>query len=56
MAESKKSAQLLRVNALQVRVTDEERDLIEACAEAKSLSVSSWMRMKLLAAARREAG
>jgi uncharacterized protein (DUF1778 family) len=55
MPDSKKAAQLLRVNALQVRVTDKERDLIEECAEAKGLSVSGWMRMKLLEGARREA-
>jgi uncharacterized protein (DUF1778 family) len=54
MTDSKKNAQLLRVNALQVRVTDKERDLIEECAEAKGLSVSSWIRMKLIEGARRE--
>lgn len=50
----KKDAQLLRVNALQVRVTDEERDRLERCAEAKGLSMSSWMRMKLLEGAKRD--
>jgi hypothetical protein len=55
MAESKKDAQLLRVNAMQVRVTDEERERFIECAEAKGLSVSSWMRMKLIEGARREA-
>ena len=54
MSDKKKKIQVYRLNAMQVRVTDQEKDLLLKCAEAKGLSVSSYMRMKLLEGARRE--
>jgi uncharacterized protein (DUF1778 family) len=41
---------------LRVRMTREEKDLLEAAARIKSLQMSSWARSELLALARRVVG
>jgi uncharacterized protein (DUF1778 family) len=38
---------------LRVRMSAEERDLLDAAARAKSLQLSSWVRSEMLALARR---
>jgi uncharacterized protein (DUF1778 family) len=38
---------------LRVRMTQEERDLLEGAAKSKSLQLSSWVRSEMLALARR---
>lgn len=41
-----------RTILLQVRLTAEEKQLIEAAASASSLDVSAWVRMEILARSR----
>jgi uncharacterized protein (DUF1778 family) len=38
---------------LRVRMTQEERDLLEEAAKLKSLQLSSWVRSEMLALARK---
>lgn len=42
-----------RKRLFQIRVTDEERAVIEEAATAKSLDASAWARSELLALARK---
>lgn len=41
---------------LRVRMTEDEKDLIEAAAKVKSLQMSSWVRSELVSLARRIVG
>ena len=41
-----------RDNVLRIRLTQEERNLLDASAAAKSLASSAWARMVLIEAAR----
>jgi len=41
---------------LRIRMTEEERALLDAVAQAKSLQLSSWARSELLALARKALG
>jgi uncharacterized protein (DUF1778 family) len=42
-----------RKTFFQIRVTDEEREIIKQAAEAKSLDASAWARSELLSLARK---
>ena len=41
-----------RTNVLRIRLTQDERDVLEGAAQAKALDVSAWARMMLLDSAR----
>jgi len=56
MARPKKPPGEVRENVLRIRLTDDERELIDAAARAKSLDSSAWARSELLALARGLAG
>ena len=53
MGRPKKPIGAARGNILRIRLTDEERKLIDAAAEAKSLDSSAWARSELLSLARK---
>jgi uncharacterized protein (DUF1778 family) len=52
MAGKKKKPEQVKNYMLRVRMTEEDRQLLEEAAKAKSLQVSSWARSELLALAR----
>lgn len=52
MARPKKQPGEGRTAILQIRLTADEKELIEAAAHAHSLDVSAWVRMEILARAR----
>jgi uncharacterized protein (DUF1778 family) len=52
MAGKKKKPEQVKGYMLRVRMTEEERRLLDEAAKAKSLQVSSWARSELLALAR----
>jgi uncharacterized protein (DUF1778 family) len=53
MGRPKKPEGESRTYMLRVRMTEEERTLLEAAARSKSLQVSSWVRSELVALARK---
>jgi uncharacterized protein (DUF1778 family) len=52
----KKSEGDVKSYMLRVRMTQEERSLLEEAASVKSLQLSSWIRSEMLALARRLLG
>jgi uncharacterized protein (DUF1778 family) len=53
MAGKPKKPELVKAYMLRVRMTQEERELLEQAARTKSLQLSSWARSELVALARR---
>jgi uncharacterized protein (DUF1778 family) len=53
MPRPRKPAGEAKTFMLRVRMTQEERDLLEEAANLKSLQLSSWVRSEMLALARR---
>lgn len=43
----------VRENVLRVRLTEEERALLDAAAQEKGLETSTWVRVEMLALAKR---
>lgn len=43
----------VRENVLRIRLTDEERAILDQAAKSKGLESSTWARMELLALARK---
>lgn len=56
MARPKKPVDDVRENVLRIRLTDEERKLLDEAASAKTLDTSTWARSELLAIARKPTG
>ena len=52
MARPKKPAAENRENVLRIRLTDEERKLLDNAAGTKTLETSTWARSELLALAK----
>ena len=52
MGRPKKPPAESKTYMLRVRMTAEERDILEQAAKAKSLQLSSWVRSEMLALAR----
>jgi uncharacterized protein (DUF1778 family) len=52
----KKSEAEVKTYMLRIRMTEEERQLLEQVANVKSLQLSSWARSELLALARKVLG
>lgn len=52
----KKPESEVKTYMLRIRMTEEERALLDAVAQAKSLQLSSWARSELLALARKALG
>jgi hypothetical protein len=48
----KKAKDERRINVLRIRLTQQEREVLEAGASTKSLDVSAWARMVLLSNAK----
>jgi uncharacterized protein (DUF1778 family) len=53
MARPKKKESEAKTYILQIRLTDAERDTIDRAAHVKTLEMSTWARMELLALAKR---
>jgi uncharacterized protein (DUF1778 family) len=53
MAGKPKDPESVKSYMLRVRMTEEDRRLIEAAAKAKSLEVSTWARSELVSLAKR---
>jgi len=49
----KKAESEARQNVLRIRLTEEERQLLDEAAKGKSLETSTWGRMELIALARK---
>jgi uncharacterized protein (DUF1778 family) len=56
MGRPKKNPDESMTYMLRVRMTAQERDLLEKAAKAKSLQLSSWVRSEMLALARKVLG
>ena len=52
MAKKKPSTNSARGNVLRIRLTAEERRLLDVAADANTLETSTWARMELLRLAR----
>jgi uncharacterized protein (DUF1778 family) len=52
MPRPKKPAGEVKEYMLRVRMTQQERDLLEEAAKVKSLQLSSWVRSEMVALAR----
>jgi hypothetical protein len=53
MAGKPKKPEQVKTYMLRVRMTEAERELLEAAAQAKSLGLSTWARSELMALARK---
>lgn len=56
MGRPRKVPSEARTVIMHVRLTGEERDVLEAAARAKSLDTSAWVRSEMLALARKVLG
>jgi uncharacterized protein (DUF1778 family) len=56
MAGKPKKPALVKTYMPRVRMTEEERRLLEQAAQAKSLQLSSWARSELVALAKKVTG
>jgi uncharacterized protein (DUF1778 family) len=52
MAGKPKAPELVKTYMLRIRMTDADRELIEAAARLRSLETSTWARSELVALAR----
>jgi hypothetical protein len=53
MAGKPKKASLVKTYMLRIRMTEADRELVEAAAKAKSLETSTWARSELVTLARK---
>lgn len=56
MARPPKPEGEARENVLRIRLTEEERRVLDEAAKSKTLETSTWARSELLALARKAAG
>jgi uncharacterized protein (DUF1778 family) len=56
MAEPSRKKRVNKEFMLRVRMTDADRELLEAAARYRSLTLSSWARSELVALARKTLG
>jgi hypothetical protein len=56
MAGKPKNPDLVKTYMLRVRMTEAERELVEAAAKRKSLETSTWARSELVSLARKVLG
>jgi hypothetical protein len=56
MAGKPKNPELVKTYTLRIRMTEDERKLLEGAAQSKSLETSTWARSELVALARRMLG
>jgi uncharacterized protein (DUF1778 family) len=53
MAGKRKKSELVKSYMLRIRMTEEERALLDEAARVRSLQLSSWARSELVALARK---